>query len=92
MSIDFRIMKSNFSYGWKSIGGGISRYVFASYYSQNNIKKRIALIEVGRVLGGRLNTRTRKRFKELKLNHGALNYNISKSKDNILLKIILMNY
>ena len=32
------------------IGGGISASVFASKYLQNNITKKIALIEVGRDL------------------------------------------
>ena len=79
-------MKSNFSYDLLVIGGGISACVFASKYLQNNITKRIALIEVGRGLGGRSSTRISKRFKGWKLNHGAPNFNISKSKDNLLLK------
>ena len=86
MSSNLRIMKSNFSYDLLVIGGGISACVFASKYLQNNLTKKIALIEVGRGLGGRSSTRISKRFKGWKLNHGAPNFNISKSKENLLLK------
>jgi len=79
-------MKNNFSYDLLIIGGGISACVFASKYLQNNITKKIALIEIGRGLGGRSSTRISKRFKGWKLNHGAPNFNISNSKDNLLLK------
>ena len=79
-------MKSNFVYDLLIIGGGISACVFASRFLQNNITKKIALIEVGRGLGGRSSTRISKRFKGWKLNHGAPNFNISNSTDNLLLK------
>ncbi len=79
-------MKNNFSYDLLIIGGGISACVFASKYLQNNITEKIALIEVGRNLGGRSSTRISKRFKGWKLNHGAPNFNISNSKNNPLLK------
>ncbi len=78
-------MRCNFSYDLIIIGGGISACVFASKYLQNNITKKIALIEVGRAFGGRSSTRISKRFKGWKLNHGAPNFNIN-SKDNLLLK------
>ena len=77
-------MKSNFSYDLIIIGGGISACVFASKYLENNITKKIALIEVGRGLGGRSSTRISKRFKGWKLNHGAPNFNIRNRKDKIL--------
>ena len=77
-------MKSNFSYDLLIIGGGISACVFASKHLQNNLTKNIALIEVGRGLGGRSSTRISKRFKGWKLNHGAPNFNISNTKDKIL--------
>ena len=67
MSTNFRIMKSNFSYDLLIIGGGISACVFASKYLQNNISKKIALIEIGRGLGGRSSTRISKKFKGWKL-------------------------
>jgi len=86
MSNNLRIIKSDISYDLLIIGGGISACVFASKYLQNNISKKIALIEVGRGLGGRSSTRISKRFKGWKLNHGAPNFNISNSKDNLLLK------
>ena len=86
MSSNLRIMKRYFSYDLLIIGGGISACVFASKYLQNNITKRIALIEVGRGLGGRSSTRISKKFKGWKLNHGAPNFNISNSNDSILLK------
>jgi len=86
MSNNLKIMKSDFSYDLLIIGGGISACVFASKYLQNNITKKIALIEVGRRLGGRASTRISKRFKGWKLNHGAPNFNISNSKENYLLK------
>ena len=79
-------MKNNFSYDLLIIGGGLSACVFASKYLQNNITKKIALVEVGRGLGGRSSTRISKRFKGWKLNHGAPNFNISNNKDNLLIK------
>ncbi len=79
-------MKSDFTYDLVIIGGGISACVFASKFLKNNITKKIALIEIGRGLGGRSSTRISKRFKGCKLNHGAPNFNISNSKNNLLLK------
>ncbi len=86
MSNNLRMMKSYFSYDLIIIGGGISGCVFASKYLQNNVTKKIALIEVGRGFGGRSSTRISKRFKGWKLNHGSPNFNIRNSKDNLLLK------
>ena len=86
MYSNVRIMKSNVFYDIIIIGGGISACVFASKYLQKNISKKIALIEVGRRLGGRSSTRISKRFRGWKLNHGAPNFNISNSKDNLQLK------
>ena len=79
-------MKSDLTYDLLIIGGGISACVFASKYLQQNIKKKVAIIEVGRGLGGRASTRISKRFKGWKLNHGAPNLNICNSKNNLLLK------
>ncbi len=79
-------MKSEIEYDLLIIGGGISACVFASKYIQNNISKKVALIEVGRGLGGRSSTRVSKRFKGWELNHGAPNLNISNTKNNPLLK------
>jgi len=79
-------MNSNVTYDLLIIGGGISACVFASKFLTNNITKKIALIEIGRGLGGRSSTRISKRFKGWKLNHGAPNFNISNSKNNLLLK------
>ena len=79
-------MKSGFTYDLLIIGGGISACVFASRYLKSNITKKVALIEMGRGLGGRSSTRLSKRFKGWKLNHGAPNFNISNSKNNLLLK------
>ncbi len=79
-------MKSYFTYDLLIIGGGISACVFASKYLKNNIAKKIALIEIGRGLGGRSSTRISKRFKGWKLNHGSPNFNISNRKNNLLLK------
>jgi len=79
-------MNNNLSYDLLIIGGGISACVFASKYLQNNISKKIALIEVGRRLGGRSSTRISKRFEGWKLNHGAPNFNISNKNHNPLLK------
>ena len=86
MSTNLRIMKSDSSYDLLIIGGGISACVFASKYLCNNVLKKIALIEVGRGLGGRSSTRISKRFEGWKLNHGAPNFNITNSIDNPLLK------
>ena len=86
MYSNVRIMKSNVFYDIIIIGGGISACVFASKYLQKNISKKIALIEVGRRLGGRSSTRISKRFRGWKLNHGAPNFNIINSKDNLQLK------
>jgi len=79
-------MKSDFKYDLLIIGGGISACVFASKYLKNNITEKVALIEIGRGLGGRSSTRISKRFKGWKLNHGSPNFNISNSKNNLLLK------
>ncbi|MBO8233934.1 NAD(P)/FAD-dependent oxidoreductase [Prochlorococcus marinus XMU1419] len=79
-------MKSNFTYDLLIIGGGISACVFASKYLKSNNTKKVALIEIGRGLGGRSSTRISNRFKGWKLNHGAPNFNISNSKNNLLLK------
>ena len=79
-------MKSDVTYDLLIIGGGISACVFASKYLKNNIKKKVGLIEIGRGLGGRSSTRISKRFKGWKLNHGSPNFNISNSKNNLLLK------
>lgn len=79
-------MKSNVTYDLVVIGGGISACVFASKYLQYNISKKIALIEVGRGLGGRSSTRISKKFKGWKLNHGAPNLNICNRQNNLLLK------
>ncbi len=79
-------MKSDFKYDLLIIGGGISACVFASKYLQNDITKKVGLIEVGRGLGGRSSTRFSKRFKGWKLNHGAPNLNICNSENNHLLK------
>ena len=79
-------MKSVFTYDLLIIGGGISACVFASNYLQKKISKKIALIEVGRGLGGRSSTRISKRFKGWKLNHGAPNFNVCNRKNNLLLK------
>ena len=79
-------MKSDSTYDLLIIGGGISSCVFTSNYLDNNIKKKIALIEVGRRLGGRSSTRISKKFKGWRLNHGAPNLNICNTKNNLLLK------
>ena len=79
-------MKSDITYDLLIIGGGISACVFASKYLQINSRKKIALIEFGRGLGGRSTTRISKRFRGCKLNHGSPNFNISNNKNNALLK------
>ena len=79
-------MKSDFQYDLILIGGGISSCVFASKYLKNNFTKKVALIEIGRGLGGRSSTRISQRFKGWKLNHGAPNFNISNRNNNFLLK------
>ena len=56
-------MKSYGKYDLLIIGGGISACVFASQYLKNNITKKIALIEIGRGLGGRSSTRISKKYK-----------------------------
>ena len=86
MSTNYKIKKRIFKYDLLIIGGGISACVFASKYLQNNTTKKIALIEVGRGLGGRSSTRISKRFKGWRLNHGAPNLNICNSKNDFLLK------
>ena len=74
-------MKTSFTYDLLIIGGGISACVFASKYFQSNPRKKVALIEVGRRLGGRSSTRISKRFKGWELNHGAPNLNICSRKN-----------
>jgi len=79
-------MKSDITYDLLIIGGGISACVFASKYLNNNITKKVGLIEIGRGLGGRSSTRISKKYKGWKLNHGSPNFNISNSNNNLLLK------
>ena len=79
-------MKSDITYDLLIIGGGISSCVFLSKYLQNNITKKVALIEAGRGLGGRSSTRISKKFNGWKLNHGAPNLNICNRENNSLLK------
>jgi len=79
-------MKNDVTYDLLIIGGGISACVFASKFLKNNITKKIALIEIGRGLGGRASTRISKRFRGWKLDHGSPNFNISNNKNNLLLK------
>ena len=79
-------MKSDITYDLLIIGGGISACVFASKYLKNNITKKVGLIENGRGLGGRSSTRISKKYEGWKLNHGSPNFNISNSKNNLLLK------
>jgi len=79
-------MKNDVTYDLLIIGGGISACVFASKYLKNNITKKVGLIEIGRGLGGRSSTRISKKYKGWKLNHGSPNFNISNSKNNLLLK------
>jgi len=79
-------MKKGFKYDLIIIGGGISACVFASKYLRNNTTKKIALIEIGRGLGGRSSTRISKKYKGWKLNHGSPNFNISNSNNNLLLE------
>ena len=79
-------MKSDLKYDLLIIGGGVSSCVFASKYLQKNNKQKVGLIEVGRGLGGRSSTRISNRYKGWKLNHGAPNFNISNTENNLLLK------
>ncbi len=79
-------MKNDVTYDLLIIGGGISACVFTSQYLKNNRTKKVGLIEIGRGLGGRSSTRISKRYKGWKLNHGSPNFNISNSKNNLLLK------
>ena len=76
-------MNSDFKYDLLIIGGGISSCVFASKYLQKNITKKVALIEVGRGLGGRSSTRISRRFKGWELNHGSPNLNICNYKNRL---------
>ncbi len=79
-------MKSNLTYDFLIIGGGISACVFASKYLQDNVTKKVAIVEAGRGLGGRSSTRISQRFKGWALNHGAPNLNIWNSKNDLLLQ------
>ena len=79
-------MKNDLKYDLLIIGAGISSCVFTSKYLQNNPTRKVAMIEVGRGLGGRSSTRISKKFKGWKLNHGSPNFNISNIKNNLLLK------
>ena len=58
------------------IGGGISACVFASNFLKNNINSKIAIVEIGKGLGGRCSTRISRKNKGWKLNHGSPNINI----------------
>ena len=78
-------MKNSHLYDVLIIGGGISACVFASNYLKANPRKKIALVEIGRGLGGRSSTRISKRFEGWEINHGSPNLNICNSKKNKLL-------
>ncbi len=71
------------------IGGGISSCVFASTHLKNGFKGRIAIIENGRNLGGRSNTRNSLINRGWKLNHGAPNFNICNNTNNQFLKTFI---
>ena len=79
-------MENAYKYDVLIIGGGISACVFASNFLKENPTKRIALVEIGRGLGGRSSTRISKRFDGWELNHGSPNLNICNIKNSILLK------
>ena len=79
-------MKRAFIYDLLIIGGGISACIFASKYLQNNHKKKVAMIEGGRGLGGRSSTRITKRFEGWELNHGSPNLNICNRENNLILQ------
>ena len=78
-------MKKDFKYDLIIVGGGISACVFAYKYLQCNSNKKVALIEVGRGLGGRSSTRISKKYLGWELNHGSPNLNICNSQNNPLL-------
>ena len=79
-------MECDITYDLLIIGGGISACVFASKYVQIYSSKKVAIIEVGRGLGGRSSTRISKRFKGWELNHGAPNFNIYNSNNSLILQ------
>ena len=66
-------MKNDFKYDLLIIGGGISACVFASKYLKNNITKKVALIEIGRGLGGRSSTRISKKYQGGSMWYGSSN-------------------
>ena len=74
------------SYDLLIIGGGISACVFVSNLLKNKYKGNIALIEMGKRLGGRASTRIDNRFNDWELNHGSPNFNICNKVDNYLLQ------
>jgi len=79
-------MVKAYKYDLLIIGGGISACVFASKYLEDNPRKKIALVEIGRGLGGRSSTRISRRFKGWEHNHGSPNLNIRNKSNNKLLK------
>jgi len=79
-------MKNKEIYDLLVIGGGISACVFASTFIKDNPKRKIAIIEAGRGLGGRSSTRKSKRFSGWELNHGSPNFNILNKSNNESLK------
>ena len=79
-------MKNKKIYEVLVIGGGISACVFASKFINAESKRKIAIIEAGRGLGGRSSTRKSKKFCGWELNHGSPNFNICNKSNNESLK------
>ena len=65
------------------IGGGISSCTFVSNLLKKGFKGKIAIIEIGRKLGGRCSSRISKKHNGWILNHGSPNFNITNNSNNL---------
>ena len=82
-------MRNDELYDLAIIGGGISSCVFASSHIKNGFNGRIAIIENGRILGGRASTRNSLKNNGWQLNHGSPNLNICNNNNDHLLKTFI---
>ena len=74
---------NNIIYELIVIGGGISSCTFVSNLLKKGFKGKIAIIEIGRNLGGRCSSRISKKHNGWILNHGSPNFNITNNSNNL---------
>ena len=75
----------NITYELIVIGGGISSCTFVSKLLAKGFNGKIAIIEIGRNLGGRCSSRISKKNSGCILNHGSPNFNIINNSNDLKL-------